>query len=277
MFPNPADGLCADRAPGTVGAARRRRDRRLRAFLKHERMAVAMNLATIQHHSFLKSGVVNVGVQEGSPLSPVTEYVAPALLPPVYSTTTVTTGLVYPQFSSTAVVPSAPCVVGSLPPVEEFTEPVYDQVLQEHIAASELMEKSAEFPVVLEQVIVQEFPDDFAPLPPVVVFSVPVYAHDHQEQISASEMTVDIAEISVVHQQVIVGMRGAAEVRPHSALGGSPGPCDAVAPWLRRGRQHRCQVPPPTGFEEEEGGGGEGEEGEGARGATCQVWAEASA
>ena len=91
----------------------------------------------------------------GSPLAPVAEYVAPALVPPVYSTTTVTTGLVYPQFSSTAVVPSAPCVVGSLPPVEEFIEPVYDHVHQEHIAASELTEKSAEFPVVQEQVIVQ--------------------------------------------------------------------------------------------------------------------------
>ena len=51
--------LCADRAPGTVG------ERPVAAeivvyvlfFLKHERMAVAMNLATIQHHSFLKSGV----------------------------------------------------------------------------------------------------------------------------------------------------------------------------------------------------------------------------
>ena len=78
MFPNPADGLRADRAPGTVGAAHRRRDRRLRAFLKHERLTVAMNLATIQHHSHMKSAVVDVCVQVGSPLAPVTEYVAPA-------------------------------------------------------------------------------------------------------------------------------------------------------------------------------------------------------
>ena len=47
MFQNLADSSCADRAPRTVGAARRRRDRRLRAFLKHERMTVAMNLATM--------------------------------------------------------------------------------------------------------------------------------------------------------------------------------------------------------------------------------------
>ena len=54
---------------------------------------------------------------------------------------------------------SVPCVVGSLPPVEEFSVPVYDQVLQEHIAASEMPENFAEIPVVHEQVIVQEIPD----------------------------------------------------------------------------------------------------------------------
>ena len=36
--------------------------------------------------------------------------------------------------------------------LEEFTEPVYDQVLQEQIAASEMTENIAEIPVVQEQV-----------------------------------------------------------------------------------------------------------------------------
>ena len=52
--------------------------------------------------------------------------------------------------------PSAPCVVGSLPPVEEFSAPVYDQVLQEHIFAGEITENIVEIPVVHEQVIVQD-------------------------------------------------------------------------------------------------------------------------
>ena len=115
MFQNLADSSCADRAHWTVGAARRRRDRRLRAFLKHERMAVAMNMATIHHHS-LKSAVVDVSVQVGSPFAPVTEYVAPApavtlsvpsqQLRPAYTSATDATGvnldvtgLVCPQFS----------------------------------------------------------------------------------------------------------------------------------------------------------------------------------
>ena len=182
MFQNLADSSCADRAHGTVGAARRRRDRRLRAFLKHERMTVAMNLATIQHHSYMKSAVVDVGVQVESPLAPVTEYVAPAQVPPVYSTTTVTTDLVYPQFSSTAVEPSAPCVVGSLPPVEEFTEPVDDHVHQEQIFAGEMTENIVEIPVVQEEVIVQAIPEVVDSLPHVEEFTGPGFNQVHHEQ-----------------------------------------------------------------------------------------------
>ena len=51
MFPNPADGLCADRARGSSGSAKRRRKRRLRATLRHERQTVAMELAAALHHS----------------------------------------------------------------------------------------------------------------------------------------------------------------------------------------------------------------------------------
>ena len=84
----------------------------------------------------------------------VTGYIAPApavtsdahsqQLPPVYTTTTATTddnldmtGLLYPQFSSTAVEPFAPHVVGPLPPLKEFTEPVYNHIHQEQIVAGE--------------------------------------------------------------------------------------------------------------------------------------------
>ena len=51
MFPNPADGFCADRALGSSGSAKRRRERRLRAMLRHERQTVAMELAAALHHS----------------------------------------------------------------------------------------------------------------------------------------------------------------------------------------------------------------------------------
>ena len=37
-------------------AARRRRERRMRAFLRHEKLTVAMTMATVLHHSRDKGG-----------------------------------------------------------------------------------------------------------------------------------------------------------------------------------------------------------------------------
>ena len=56
-----------------------------------------------------------------------------------------------------ASVPAA--VVGSLPPGEVFAAPVYDQVHQEQIAASEMTENIAEILVVQQQVIVGTLPE----------------------------------------------------------------------------------------------------------------------
>ena len=214
MFRNPADGLRADRAPETVGAARRRRDRRLRAFLKHERLAVAMNMATIHHHSFMKSALVDVCVHVESPLAPVTTYVAPApavalsfpsqQLRPAYTAATVATGvnldvtgMVYPHFSSTAVEGSASQVVGSLPLGEVFAAPVFHQVHQELLAGGDTTENIANFPVVQKQGVVGS-------LPPAVEFTEPVYTVFHQKQYSAGETTENIANFPVVQEQVLV-------------------------------------------------------------------------
>ena len=48
-----------DGADGGTGSARRRRERRLRSWLKHERMAIAAVLATVTHHSFRKVGTAS--------------------------------------------------------------------------------------------------------------------------------------------------------------------------------------------------------------------------
>ena len=50
MIQNPVDGSSAERALGS-GSARRRRERRLRSFLRHEWMTVRMELAAALHHS----------------------------------------------------------------------------------------------------------------------------------------------------------------------------------------------------------------------------------
>ena len=103
----------------------------------------------------------------------------------------------------TAVEPSAPYVVGSLPPVEEFSGPVYDQVHQELFTASVSTENIAEIPVVHEQVIVQEIPDVSGPFPLSEVFTVPVYDQVHLVQSAAGEMMENIVDFPVVHEQVI--------------------------------------------------------------------------
>ena len=51
MIPNPADGFCAERVHGSSGSAKRRRERRLRSMLRHERQSIAMALAERLHHS----------------------------------------------------------------------------------------------------------------------------------------------------------------------------------------------------------------------------------
>ena len=150
-----------------VGSVRRRRERRLCCFLRHEEMAVRMALARASHQAVQRhqcSPTVSpppAATYAATPApSPVIEYVVPAhvvchaapapvfefvtpalvieyiaptpavtyVVPSqqllfVYTTTTVITdvnldiiGLVYPQFSITAVEASAPQVVGSLPP-----------------------------------------------------------------------------------------------------------------------------------------------------------------
>ena len=147
------------------------------------------------------------------------------------------TGLVYPQFSSTSVELSAPHVVDSLPPLEEFFSPVYKQVFQEQVVPGEMTMNIVENPIVQEQVIVQENPElqvmeriqehivDIAglvkpqssftaveasapqvvgSLPPFQEFDAPVYNQIHQEQIVAGETTQNIVQNSAVQEHEIV-------------------------------------------------------------------------
>ena len=150
------------------GTAWRRRQRRLRAFRRYVLWHSKMEVAAALHHT---SGM--------------------------RASTTA-------QFSTTAVDPSAPRVVGSLPPVEEFSLPVFYQVHQEQSVAGEITENIVEFPVVQEQVIVQAISRVAGSLPPVAEFTEPVYNPFHQEQFSAGETTENIAKIPVVQEQVLV-------------------------------------------------------------------------
>ena len=60
------------------GSAVRRRERRMRAWWRHEQASVRMAMITAGHHSYRKAAGFEIGVQAGTPLAHVTEYVAPA-------------------------------------------------------------------------------------------------------------------------------------------------------------------------------------------------------
>ena len=142
-------------AAGGTSSARRRRERRLRSMLRHERMAVAMALAEAQHAA-LRGQETGTRAGVAGP-APVIEYVAHA-----------------PAVVDAAPAPvtfheAFPRVVGPLPPCEVVSAPVFDHLVQ--FAAGETLAKSAKFPVVLQQVIVQAIPRFVGSLPPVDDFT----------------------------------------------------------------------------------------------------------
>ena len=61
FFASPAVGMDLSEQPGS-GAAQRRRQRRLRSWLRHERMTVAMALAERTHHSSRGQTIARAGV-----------------------------------------------------------------------------------------------------------------------------------------------------------------------------------------------------------------------
>ena len=157
-----------------------------------------MAMITAGHHSYCRADGIEIGVQAGTPLAPVTEYVAPA---PAVDWDVPATVIEYmssaPVFGYLAPAPAVSLSVPSqqLPFVyttttvtddlEEFTEPVYDQVHQEQFAAGEMTENIVEIPVVQEQVIVQAIPEVVDSLPPVEEFTEPGFNQVHHEQIAA--------------------------------------------------------------------------------------------
>ena len=123
------------------GSAVRRRERRMRAWWRHEQASVRMAMIIAGHHSYRKAAGIEIGVQAGIPLAPVTEYVAPA---PAVDWDVPATVIEYmpsaPVFGYLAPAPAVSLSDPSqqLPSVyttttvtdlEEFIEPVYDHPL----------------------------------------------------------------------------------------------------------------------------------------------------
>ena len=229
---NFSERSAVDAMYGVDGAAARRRDRRLRQFLRHEQLSVKMHVAAALHHSAQRGARVDASTQTDSyaaatcaataasvPIfeyvapAPVIEYISPApamtyvefsqQLPPVDTTSTVATdvnldvtGFVSPQISSTAVEPSSPHVVDSLPPLEEFTELVYNQADQEQFVAGEMTQNITGNSSVQEQVIVHNIPPIVEQIQEQIVETIDVTPQGSQMALNTSSTSTSSSSTS---------------------------------------------------------------------------------
>ena len=133
------DMMNVARDPAGVSASRRRRDRRLRSFWRHECMAVRMAVVTATHHSWKSHAVVGTQTEYPGVAGPVpvTEYEAPAHAVVPFSSPAVSSpvvGYVAPAPAVTYAVPAP--VIGSVAPAPAVTYaspvPVIDSVAPAH-------------------------------------------------------------------------------------------------------------------------------------------------
>ena len=160
-----------------TGAARRRRERRLRAMLLHQRVAVAMELATVRHHSFQRAPLVDQGVQVSVPW--IHDF-----------------GL--SEASDEAYVPSVPATpatvfeyVSSGPVTEEVLAPVSAPVAEYFAPAPAVHATHALL-------------DDFSSSPAVLTASAPVNVYETSAPVIESAASAPVEhETSAMHAPVV--------------------------------------------------------------------------
>ena len=108
------------------GTAWRRRKRRLRAFRRFVLWHSKMEVAAALHHS---SGLRTSTTAQFS--STAVEPIAPRVVDPLAAGEMPENIVEIPVVHEQVIGQDIPCVGGSLPPVEDFTWPVYDHVHQE--------------------------------------------------------------------------------------------------------------------------------------------------
>ena len=161
------------------GAARRRRERRLRAFLRHEKLSLSVQMATISHHSLHRNGRADAFTQTITFEAPVDDHITPdpavstASAPPPAATRAATSAP-SPVFEYVAQAPdvtyAAPARMA--PVIKKMASPrlapsFCGLVNQKFSSGTTCMEVSApestrsilELPSGLEQVRVQEMPE----------------------------------------------------------------------------------------------------------------------
>ena len=229
-----------DVARATPTSARRRRERRIRSFFRHEQVAIKMAVVTAQHHSAQRCCTIATQTVD-SPS--VIEYVAPA--PAVtYAAPAPVDGYVAPSPAVTYAAPAP--VIGYVAPAPSVTYAAPASVF-EYVAPAPVLEYIAPEPAVsfvapsqqlrpaytadttgvnLDASVEGSASQVVGSLPHGEMFAVPVFNQVHQEQLAggeipenlveipvvqelfpAGEATEKFATIPVVHEQVILGVR----------------------------------------------------------------------
>ena len=243
-------------------SARRRRERRIRSFFRHEQMAIRMAVVSAQHHSAQRCCSVATQTADEVPAttaaSPMVEYVDPAPVAPAP-----VIGYVAPAPSVTYAAPAsvieyvapapvfgyfapAPAVTPSVPGQQlrpgvnsdvtgtvypHFSSSAVDGFASKVVGSLSLGDVFAA--PVFHQVHQEQLAGDdvisrVAHSLPVEEFTEPVYNPVHQQHCSAGDTTENIADFPVVHEQVIVGMRPERLVDARRPQGGA-GACGLPA------------------------------------------------
>ena len=188
-----------DVARATPTSARRRRERRIRSFFRHEQVAIKMAVVTAQHHSAQRCCTIATQTVD-SPS--VIEYVAPA--PAVtYAAPAPVVGYVSSAPSVTFAAPASVFEYVAPAPVFEYIAPEpavsfvapSQQLRPAYTASGVNLHASVE--VSASQVV--------GSLPLGEVFAAPVFHHVHHEQRAGGDMTEIFANFPVVQEQGVVG------------------------------------------------------------------------
>ena len=179
-------------------SARRRRERRIRSFFRHEQMAIKLAVESAQHHSAQRCCSVATQTEDevlattyAATASPVVACAATAASPLVEYVDPV------PFVSYAATAPVIEYVAPA--PVFEYIPPAPALCTGVNLDVTGLV-----CPLFPGTAVESSASQVVGSLPPCEVFAAPVFDQVHQEHLAGGEIPQNLVEIPVIPEQVIV-------------------------------------------------------------------------
>ena len=184
------------REPRVAGSARRGRERRLRAWWRHEQFAFRCALASAHHHSHMRMASVAAQTDDEMPAAPCA---ATASLVAIFAATPAPAAPA-PEFDYVAPT----LVMESIAPAPAVILPEPSQQLPPVFSTATVVTGVNLSPQFSNIAVEISAPQVSGSLPPFEEFTEPGYNQVHQEQIVTGEMTLNSVEHPVVQEQVII-------------------------------------------------------------------------